>query len=355
LKAAVHSYAASNYFSIVDGAWSQANEAVDACINRYYALAGLLIRFQFAGPALVPAITPAFEHLRPTSLGASPSFTIRLWDCASTGVVMPPPPCGIEGFTIRGEMRDFHDGRHHAAYQLSGRILSVLDIEAGVGVVCVADAHDVPTTERATPLRGLLGWLMRYNHRQMVHAASVAAGKSGVLIVGRGGAGKSNTAVGCLLAGLAYAADDFCAVSTAPMPMAHSLYSTAKVHRNGWAQIPYPPNNPDDPETEKRFYYLQPNFADRLRASFPILAIVAPRQTGKGDPTLQPISALAPVLETASQTSLMLPDAGAEVLSNLSRVARQVPCYRLDLGSRPHAIPSVIAELIYTLEAKNSL
>jgi hypothetical protein len=355
LKAAAQSYAASNYFNIVDNAWLKANEAVDACINRYFAVAGLLIRFQFAGHALVPAITPAFEHLRVASLGASPSFTIRLWDCASTGVLMPPPPCGIKGFTIRGELRDFQDGRYHAAYQPSDRILSFLDVEAGIGMVCVANAQEIQTSERATPLRALLGWLMRYNHRQMVHAASVAAGKSGVLIVGRGGAGKSNTAVGCLLAGLNFAADDFCAVSTAPVPMAHSLYSTAKLHRNGWAQIPYPPSNPDDPDTEKRFYYLQANFAERLPANFPILAIVAPRRTDWGDPTLVPISACTPVLETASETSLMLPDAGAEVLSTLSQIARQVPCYRLDLGSYPQAIPSLIVGLIHTLESKKNL
>jgi hypothetical protein len=351
----VESHAASDYFRIVEGAWAQANEGVDGAIDRYYALAGLLIRFQFAGSALVPAIAPAFEHLRVSSLRPSPSFTIRLWDCASTGVLMPPPPCRLEGFTVRGEVRDFHDGRHHAAYQPSERILSVIDVEARVGVVCVANAREIPTPERAAPLRGLLSWLMRYNHRQLVHGAGVAAGKGGVLIVGRGGAGKSNTAVGCLLAGLNYAADDFCAVSVAPVQMAHSLYSTAKLHRNDWAQIPYPPSNPDDPDTDKRFYYLHANFAERLPASFRILAIVAPRRTGIGDPTLKPISPRTPVLETASETSLMLPDAGAEVLSTLSRIARQVPCYRLDLGSHPHAIPLIIAGLIDTLESKKNL
>jgi hypothetical protein len=351
LKPAVElSHTAAKYFDILENAWAQANESVADSIDRNYLIAGLLIRFQFAGSALVPVIAPAFEHLRVTSPGSSPSFTIRLWDCASTGVLMPPPPCRLEGFTVRGEVRDFHDGQRHAAYQPSERILSVLDLNARVGVVCVASAREIAIPERAAPLRGLLSWLMRSNDRQLVHAAGVAAGESGVLIVGRGGAGKSNTAVGCLLAGLKYAADDFCAVSAAPVPTAHSLYSTAKLHRDGWAQIPYPPSNPDDPDADKRCYYLHAKFAERLPANFRILAIVAPRRTANGCPTLEPISPRIPVLETASETSLMLPDAGAEVLSTLSHIARQVPCYRLDLGSHPHAIPSIISSLIDTLQ-----
>ena len=293
-------------------------------------------------------IAPALAHLESRSRGADPHFTVRLWDCASTGVAMPPCPCPVENFTLRGELRGFHDSRYYSAYDGLARIASFLDVERKLAIICVFDAQRIPTYERSAPLRALFGWLMRLHQRQLVHAASVGTAQGGVLIVGKGGAGKSNTAVGCLISGLCYAADDFCAVTADPVPTAYSLYSSAKLRAGDWARLPFACSNPDDPATEKSLYYLLPHFSSRLRACLPILAILWPRMSS-GDPAFERVPATLPLLETASQTCSMLPHAGGEVLSTLSRIARRVPCYRLELGSRPARIPDAIGGLIQSL------
>ena len=60
-------------------------------INRFYAIGGHSIQLRFAGPSLIPLITPAFEHLA-TEPTQNPALTVSLWDSASTGTEMPPPP-----------------------------------------------------------------------------------------------------------------------------------------------------------------------------------------------------------------------------------------------------------------------
>ena len=310
---------AADFFDRVHAGWASAAASTGGATKRCCEIAGLLVRFQFAGPALPPVIAPAFAHLEISEGGAEPHLTVRLWDCASSGIAMPRSPCPMEAFTARGELLGFDDGRYHAAYQPLGRVLSLFDRHARLAVVCAADASAIPAVERAAPLRALLGWLMRHHRRQLVHAAALGTPTIGLLLVGRGGAGKSNTALGCLLAGLCHASDDFCAVSCEPQPVVHSLYCTAKVAAGDWAQPSWAPANPDDPEHEKRLYYLEPRFRHRLPARLPLSAMVWPSKTGTGDAALHRIAATAPLLETACQTSMMLPNAGAEVLLNFCR------------------------------------
>ena len=339
---------AGEYFEIVQSYWTRA-KAVAGLLHRDYEIAGLFIRLEFAGPALLPMITPALAHVQVHLSRSEPDLTVRLWDSVSTGVAMPPCPCPIEDFTIRGELRGLFDRRYHIAYDGLGRILSLLAFERKSAVVCIFDARNVPTHERGAPLRGLFSWLMRHHGLQLVHAASVGTTDGGVLIVGKGGAGKSNTAVGCLISGLVYAADDFCAVTVDPVPTVYSLYSSAKLRSGDCVQLPFPCSNPEDPVTEKNLYFLQPHFADKLRRCLPILAILMPRRIDNGNPTVHRIPAALPILEMASQTSSMLPLAGGEVLSMLSDVARRLPCYKLELGSYPSRIPDVISALIHSL------
>jgi hypothetical protein len=341
---------ASEFFKTMQAAWARAAATGDV-VDRLYEIAGLDIRLEFSGPAMLSAVAPAFSHLALHDRGAEPAITIRLWDCASAGVAMPRAPGAMGYYSVRGEVPGIDGGRYYAAFQPGSRMQSAFDTQAHEAFVCAVDASQIPTVERAAPLRALLGWLMRHHGRQLVHAAAVGSAKSGVLLVGMGGSGKSNTALGCLMAGLRYAGDDYCAISIDPAPAVHSLYCTAKIASGDWAQPAFAEANPQDPETEKRLYFLEPHYRERLPANMPVLAVLLPRKTGQGDPCVQRISAATPVLETVRQTSAMLSHAGAEVLLNVSRLARQVPCYRLDLGLSPGRIPRLISDLIATLES----
>ena len=72
----------------------------------------------------------------------------------------------------------------------------------------------------------------------MLHAAAVGTADGGVLIVGRGGVGKSTTALACLAAGMKYVADDYLVVQLDPEPRAFQLYGTAKLEASQLRHFP---------------------------------------------------------------------------------------------------------------------
>ena len=72
----------------------------------------------------------------------------------------------------------------------------------------------------------------------MVHAAAVGDESGGVLLVGRGGSGKSTTALSCLGTQVGYLADDYCLVEMVEGPRVHSLYTSGKANRGSIARLP---------------------------------------------------------------------------------------------------------------------
>jgi hypothetical protein len=339
----------NRYFELADGAWARAQ--AHGSVDRWYAIADLTVQLQFAGSALLQVIAPALAHLEVERLSEEPVLTVRLWDRASTGVAMPPAPVAIDDFTVRGELNGFGDDQHRLAYDRQGRTLSLFDRRNRLGWFCAYDAGTVPTYERGAPLRWILGWLMRNHGRQVVHAAGVGTDEGSVLIVGRGGAGKSNTSVGCMLSGLSFVGDDFCAVATIPRPMIYSLYSSAKLRSGDWARLPLPRINREDPDTEKNLYYLHPHYAGQLKDHIPLLAILLPSRSDARMPRFERISPRIPLIEMASQSISMLPNAGGEAVTMLSSLVRRLPCYRFHLGSEPALIPAAASDFIRRVAA----
>jgi len=343
--------ALGRYFELVGEAWSRAKAGAQTCLERHYSVAGIAVQLQFAGPALLPLMTAALAHLELERRNRAPGLTIRLWDATSTGVAMPPAPIALEGFTLRGELNGFGDDQRHVAYDRQGRTLSLYDRRNGLAWFCAHDAAIVPTYERGAPLRWIFGWLMRDHDRQVVHGAAIGTAQGGALIVGRGGAGKSNTSVGCMLAGLHFIGDDFCAVTTMPRPTAYSLYSSAKLRTGDWARLSLPRMNRGDPETEKNLYDLHPRYAGQLKRHVALRAVLLPNRGSAPEPSFEPISPRLPLIEMASQSIAMLPDAGAEAVAMLSSLVRRLPCYRFHLGARPALIPAAVSDLIQGLAA----
>lgn len=61
-------------------------------------IAGNRIRLCFAGPALAPLLLPAISHLVVPASDAAPDLTLHVWDSASTGVDICPPPVAQHRF-----------------------------------------------------------------------------------------------------------------------------------------------------------------------------------------------------------------------------------------------------------------
>ena len=328
-------------------AFDRASRRAGSVVERDYIIGGHGVRLRFAGPALVPRLAPALAHLAATEQ-VDPGLTISVWDGDSTGTGTPPGPWEEPG-ADPGQTHLCAGRRIRAVFYPEPPLMSFLDEPAGQACFWTRGADSVPFYESGSPFRPIFNWWMGVHGRQFAHAAAVGTPAGGALLVGRGGSGKSTTALACLAAGLLYAGDDHCLVSTDPIPYAHSLYSSGKLNRDSLQRLPAlkpAVANGTRLESEKALLVLVPMLRDRVVTGFPIRAIILPQIQAGPETELLPASPAAALLALAPSTMLPLPKSHAAGLNALATLTRQVPCYRLRLGACLEEAPQVIARLL---------
>jgi hypothetical protein len=337
----------ADFFQCVWSKVGDAEKAAGESSERWFEIAGCMLRVRFIGSALVEIIAPALSHLEIARPNRDADLTLHCWDCETLNVDFPTAPVTMDAFDPRGGVHGLNNARFHAAFERSGRALSLMDAQLRQAVYCVGIATDISRTDRAEPIRALLSWFMRENGRHLLHAGAVGTPDGGVLLLGPSGAGKSNTALGCLASDLSYASDDFCAVSANGNPTVYSIYNTGKTRESDWSRHPFLAElapHLDPARLEKAIYFLNETAPHKLVSSFPLKAILFPK--GGEACELRPIPPVAALRFAAADTAKLLPDVGPELLRCLGRLVRAVPCYELSLGSKPDAIPNVISDLL---------
>ena len=193
--------------------------------------------------ALVSHLTPALEHLR-AEPGAQAKLEICLWDSVSTGTPFPAHPWTGEGAASiardfePGEGRIYYHDDRLRMYFFQEETALFLDTNSRRAIFWVPDAAGLSIHETAAPLRSLLQWWFGDENTQFVHGAGIGTAQGGVLLVGRGGSGKSTSTLACLGSGLQVAGDDYCLVTIQEQPVVHSLYCTAKIQPEYLSRLP---------------------------------------------------------------------------------------------------------------------
>ena len=335
------------FFDAVYGRFLAAGQAA-GFQSSDYRLAGTTFRLRFAGPGLVARYRPAFEHLRVPDAG-QPDATLCLWDTRSTGVRMVPPPCPQESFTDRGDIWGFQSRRIKTAFHYHDYSVNLFDLERGIGVHWVSDGAALPYWDGASPIRSLLHWLMESRGCQLLHAAAVGTDRGAMLVTGKGGVGKSSTALACLRAGLRYAGDDYVVVREGPTPTVYSLYSTAKLNPGDMELFPELRPHLGDPHPkpkEKAVVYLHPAFADQIRHEMPLRAIALPRIVDREGTRLRP-EAIATIRHAASFTTMsQLPCVGRHTHEFFARLCGSLPGFTLELGRDRAQVPLAVAQFL---------
>ena len=317
-------------------------------IHHDYRVAGTTVRLSFAGPRLVPFLTRALEHLKIDPVG-TPDVTFCLWDSQSTRVTMLPPPCDREGFSDRGDLWGFNSKRIKTAFHYHDYSVNLFDHERRIGIYWVQNSAVLPYWVLASPLRTLFHWWMERNGCQLVHAAAVGVGDDALLIVGKGGLGKSSTALTCLRHGLEFLGDDYVIVRSEPAPTVYSLYATAKLNREDIARFPeLRPHlsKQEVPPDEKAVLFLHPDFRGQLRLEMPLRAIAVPKIVE------QPATALVPENEAVVQqaatftTMSQLPYTGDHTHQLFAGLCSKLPGHRLELGRDAEGITAAIRSFL---------
>ena len=332
------------FFRVAHQAFREAEQSAGESVDCFYEVAGLRIHLRFAGSALVSQLTPALAHLAVPP--CEPDLTICLWDSASTGTKMVSPPWAQDRYVVRSEVRGYNDERIHTAFDLWSGVLSMMDRKHDLGLFWTRDASQLPAYERGAPLRTILHWWMGQHGCQFVHAGAVGTDRGGVLLVGRGGSGKSTTSVVCLDSELRYASDDYCLLAPEPAPHIHSLYNSAKLDvthmRQALPHLERIISNPEEMEAEKALFFFHQHCPEKIATSFPAKAILMPRVTHRKETELVRISPMAALKALAPSTIFQLSGAGKEAFQTMAEFVKQVPCHRLDVGTDLERIPPAI-------------
>ena len=309
-------------------------------------LLGKTLRLRFAGAAARDALLPALAHLSVEPAGA-PDALIHIWDTQESGVGIPPAPCDVACFTHRGDIWTMLSRRIRSAYQPGESTLSLFDFGRSEGVFWARSAADLPPWSKAAPLRALLSWWVTAQGGQLLHGSAFGTEAGGILLTGKGGVGKSTTALQCLASGYRYVGDDFVAVTITGIPTVHSLYCTAKVmpaamqHFAGF-DLRLPWGAPD----EKAIAFLYPEWKDRITRSLPLKAVLTPEFAGARTTTIGP-AARDCVREAATFTTVsLLPHAGQETVAFVDTLLETLPAGLLRLGSDVECVPDAIASFL---------
>ena len=309
--------------------------------ERFLDAAGRTIALRFAGPRIESVLWPAFAHLA-CDRTATIDLTIDCWDDASARVVTPEPP----GAADRAGL-DFVDGPVRLAWDASRRALAAFDPERRLGLLRFPDVADIEVWERSAPARRILHWWAAAQGMQLVHAAAVGTPNGGVLLVGRGGSGKSTTALACVDSGLLYAGDDYALVSLEAAPRVHSLYGTGKADADSIGRLPRLRDAFAASALRiggKTMIEVAQAFPAAMIASFPLRAIVVPRVL-EGTPRVARLSPATALRALAPSTMMQLPGDREGTLSRLAKLVREVPCFELAVGPDPAAAVPLLARL----------
>lgn len=339
----------AEYWSYLAGQYEDAAARAGGSIVKTYRIAGAPVRLNFAAHGMVSEVARALAHLEAPPRSAADDLTVHIWDGSEAPMPLP------HGWEFAQWARDggngfYVDERYFVAAQASPEMLYMLDVEQRRALFWIADAWHFPYCETAAPLRPLLHeWLSRRGHLP-VHGAAVGTADGGLLLVGRGGSGKSNAALSCLRSDLLYASDDFCSVSNEHGWMVHSLYATGKVHPGDLTRMPWLRPMGDErrrPEEEKAVFFLNEHLPKRLITHFPLRAVVLVRVAPERFTRIGKVSRGA-ALRALGMNPLFLSSASAKArrLAVMADLVRALPSYELQIGGDGSDAPARLGELL---------
>jgi hypothetical protein len=321
--------------------------AARGVVEKHYVIAGLRVLVRFAGEAMLERIGGSLAHLEAPA-AESVALTINVWDSASTGTEAPP--------VLGTELEADGTGPIYY-YDVDG--VQALSRWGTLSVFAEPDEawFWAPAPERmlswdwASPLRAILHWWLGRHGILQVHGGAVGTADGGVLIVGRGGSGKSTTALASLAAGLRYAGDDYVAIQPRPQPWIHSLYSSGKLEPHQLARFPeLEPAlaNPVRGDQDKAIVYAHSRYDDATISGFLLKAVLVPTIAGGTATRILPTSGSSALAALAPSTIFQLHPPQANALSEMAALVRQVPSLSLELGTELEQIPSVIRDFLET-------
>jgi hypothetical protein len=283
--------------------------------------------------AMSDDIGRAFSHL------SSPTEALRLSIFAwSGGPDIRPPDLKPN------EVLNLVSDRFRAVFDQ--HLFSGYDRERRCGFFWAPGEGYLTAAERSTPFRNILHWWAVDGGGQLTHAAAVGRPTGGVLLVGKGGSGKSTAALACLASGMEYVSDDYCVILPQEVgpAVAASLYNTGKLDDGALSKIPELTSHVSGREPGPNHKSVLTLTSSQLVPKMFIKAILVPKVVPSGCEVV-PLSKAETLRALAPSTIFQLPRCDT-TFPFLSKLVEQTPCYELLMGPDVTLVPEAVDRIL---------
>ena len=315
----------------------------------HYRFGGFPARLAVVGRAFAEHIVRPFLHLRSTDADAgSPRLDIGLWDENETGVRRPGEP---EPETVGDPRVTEISSTGRFVLQRTPCASIGLDRASARIVGAVAWSDRVPLYERGKPLARLLVEWYADQGRPVMHGALVSRGDRGVILAGKGGSGKSTSALICARAGLGFLGEDYVGLELPDdrSVVGHSVYSSVFLTPATAAAFPdlapHLAASPDPGEV-KSLLCLADVCPSRLLRSVPVRAVALCRLVETPVSRVRPASRIEALRAVAPSSLLQIHGRRKDSLDRLTQLVERVPCFWLEQGRHLASVVEGVEEIL---------
>lgn len=316
--------------------FAQAWDALEGTLpaSQVVELGTLRIRWAAPDESWLELLGAALNHSSPSE--ASGEVEIRLFS-QSELELLPPLPVEVAEVKERGRLDDWCTPEFLAVAPMSS--IHLADRRRGQALVYYCGQEDIPLWDRCAPFRLVLGFLAPARGHQLLHAAATALGGQGVLLVGRGGSGKSSSALVSLGpdSRWTFLSEDYTLLDQATLTV-RPLYRSFKVDPTVLERMPWLRRGEMLGVVDGKECRLLPPELELPPTRCRVLVWPDRQQR---EPTLE-LSAIAALKKLAPSTLFQNPNARAEDFKAMASLCRQLPCRTLGLGDSP--APSLVEE-----------
>jgi hypothetical protein len=315
-------------------------------VERSFRLHDRVFVLRCAGKELADNMCCALAHLV-IETTEPPSLTIDCWNSAATGSHFPMPPWPRDFFKVRGEIRGLDGPEIRIASFSWLQLWNIYFPKTGRAYYCLDSDDPFSAQQLGSPALAIFGCWLSTLGWQLTRAAAVGTERGGVLLAGRGGAGKSTLAFSTIGNSLRYVSDDYCVLVPGTPSQAAALYNSGKLGDDSLALLPICAGKRPAPVTgrrERRFSFCTNNFPANNcfeRRCAPSCSPISARRKRHSRPCrparFLPSSARAPL---CNWPGVAQPD-----FVRLMRLLHDLPTYRLRHGTDLAATHQVLIRL----------
>ena len=336
----------AQFFDYLRTSYNQARGA-KVELTKQIAIGEFEVKLNFLEDTLMPVFYKAFQHLESANAHVD-GLNIYFWTDNNEQLMPDRVPWDLNDRHHLGLIETYTDERYFTLHQPGSNAIYMYDAQSKSAYYWISEVADVPYWESDFPLRMIFHWWLKDTAYQPVHAAAVGTEKGGVLLVGKGGSGKSTSALKCVNSTLKIAGDDYVLLDCEKHQV-YSLFSLTKADRRSLDLLPLMKLDPAhllEPKDGKYRIMLFPEYQSSLIRQMPVKATLMPRITGDKKTTIVPCQEGDAMMALAPTTLFQLPGLRKEAFAKMSGFVRSSRSYFLNIGEDSDKLPEILEEFI---------